>query len=43
MTELLSRVSRTAFNYLGGEGGGGENDFVGSIVDVDGMQIQVPY
>ncbi len=44
MTDLLSRVSRSAFGYLGGDGGGGgggENEFVGSIVDVDGMQIQV--
>jgi len=44
MTDLLSRVSRSAFGYLGGDGSGGggaENEFVGSIVDVDGMQIQV--
>ena len=42
MSDLLNRVGRSAFSYLasgGGEGGGDE--FVGSVVEVDTMQVQV--
>ena len=41
MSDLLNRVGRSAFSYLasgGGEGGGDE--FVGSVVEVDTMQVR---
>jgi len=42
MTDLLNRVGRSAFNYLSGDsGGGGGAGFVGSIVEVDGLRVQV--
>ncbi|XP_023343351.1 cyclin-G-associated kinase [Eurytemora carolleeae] len=41
MADLLNRVGRSAFNYLSGESGGVDNGFVGSIVEVDGLRVQV--
>eukprot|EP00088_Acartia_fossae_P032510 TRINITY_DN33276_c0_g1_i1.p1 TRINITY_DN33276_c0_g1~~TRINITY_DN33276_c0_g1_i1.p1 ORF type:complete len:368 (-),score=39.79 TRINITY_DN33276_c0_g1_i1:11-1114(-) len=40
MTDLLNRVGRSAFSYFSGETGG-DNGFVGSIVEVDGLRVQV--
>ena len=40
MTDLLNRVGRSAFNYLSGQEGGADG-FVGSIVQVDNMQVQI--
>ena len=40
MSDLLNRVGRTAFNYLSGQEGGADG-FVGSIVQVDSMQVQI--
>ena len=40
MADLLNRVGRSAFNYLSGQEGGGDA-FVGSIVQVDNLQVQI--
>jgi len=42
MSDLLNRVGRSAFSYLASGGGeGGSDEFVGSVVEVDTMQVQV--
>jgi len=41
MTDLLNRVGRSAFSYFSGETGGSDNSFVGNIVEVDGLRVQV--
>jgi len=41
MADLLNRVGRSAFSYLAGQEGGSDPGFIGSIVEVDGMQVQV--
>ena len=42
MSDLLNRVGRSAFSYLASGGGEGSSDeFVGSVVEVDTMQVQV--
>ena len=41
MTDLFNRMGRSAFSYLSGENAGSEADFVGSIVDVGGIEVQV--
>jgi len=41
MADLLNRVGRSAFSYLAGQEGGADPGFIGSIVEVDGMQVQV--
>eukprot|EP00092_Neocalanus_flemingeri_P012469 GFUD01013442.1.p1 GENE.GFUD01013442.1~~GFUD01013442.1.p1 ORF type:complete len:1133 (-),score=359.01 GFUD01013442.1:1165-4563(-) len=41
MADLLNRVGRSAFSYLAGQEGGPDPGFIGSIVEVDGMQVQV--
>jgi len=43
MSDLLNRVGRSAFSYLAsaGETTGPEDGFIGSVVDVDGLQVQV--
>jgi len=41
MADLLNRVGRSAFSYLAGQDGGSDPGFIGSIVEVDGMQVQV--
>jgi cyclin G-associated kinase len=41
MADLLSRVGRSAFSYLSGDSGGVDTGFVGSIVEVDGLRVQV--
>jgi len=40
MTDLLNRVGRSAFSYFSGETGS-DNSFVGNIVEVDGLRVQV--
>ena len=41
MADLLNRVGRSAFSYLAGQEGGSGPGFIGSIMEVDGMQVQV--
>jgi len=41
MADLLNRVGRSAFNYLAGQDGYHDSGFIGSIVEVEGMQVQV--
>ena len=41
MADLLNRVGRSAFNYLSGQEGGSDNGFVGSVVEVDNLQVQI--
>ena len=41
MADLLNRVGRSAFSHLAGQEGGSGPGFIGSIVEVDGMQVQV--
>ena len=38
MADLLNRVGRSASSYLVGQEGGSDLGFIGSIVEVDGMQ-----
>lgn len=40
MADLLNRVGRSAFNYLSGQEGSNDG-FVGSIVQVDNIQVQI--
>ena len=41
MADLLNRVGRSASSYLVGQEGGSDLGFIRSIVEVDGMQVQV--
>ena len=41
MADLFNRMGRSAFNYISGDVSGPEDDFVGSIVDVGGIEVQV--
>lgn len=41
MSDLLNRVSRSAFGYLASAGGEQEDGFVGSLVEVGELQVQV--
>ena len=41
MADLLNRVGRSAFNYLSGQDGAADGGFVGSIVEVDSLQVQI--
>ena len=41
MADLLNRVGRSAFSYLAGQEGGSDPGFIGSIVEVEGMQVQM--
>ena len=41
MADLLNRVGRSASSYLVGQEGGSDLGFIGSIVEVEGMQVQV--
>ena len=40
MTDLFNRVGRSALNYLAGQDGT-DNGFVGSLVEVDSLQVQI--
>ena len=41
MADLFNRVGRSAFNYLSGQEGGQDSGFLGSIVQVDSLQVQI--
>ena len=41
MADLLNRVRRCAFSYLARLEGGSDPGFIGSIVEVEGMQVQM--
>jgi cyclin G-associated kinase len=41
MSDLLNRVGRSAFSYLASGTGEAEDGFVGSVGEVDGLQVQV--